>query len=680
MPPSRKASKSPQQRREMDVGLAGARPGVLARKPVAQLATLVARPPEGDEWLHEIKFDGYRVLARLEDGRAQLWTRNGNDWTGQFAGIAAAVERLGARTALLDGEVVVQLPDGRTSFQALQNAAARSDLLYYVFDLLYLDGLDLTAVQQDARKEALLALISELPGGGPLRYSDHVIGQGAEFLRQACGAGLEGIVSKRRRGHYRGGRGGEWVKAKCLQEQEFVVIGYTDPAGSRQDLGALLIGTYENGRLVYRGKVGTGFSADVLRDLRRRLQPFEQSEPVVGRPAGARWRGVHWVRPQMVVQVAFTEITSDGVLRHPTFRGIREDKAPADVVMERPPAGPAVSPTSAGKGAAPPASGRDTPAPPRRAAVRQPEPAPASRTGARRELELAGVRITNPDKVLYPERGLTKEALARYYLAVAEWLVPHISGRPLTLVRCPQGHTGGCFFQKHMDEVDSPHVRRIRVKEAEGARDYRAVYDAAGLLVAVQLGALELHTWNSRADRLTHPDRVTLDIDPDPTVTWDDTVQAAHEIWMLLRELELECFVKTTGGKGLHVVIPLVRHSGWEDVRDFSRALVAAVAAASPTRYTLQLSKARRKGRLLLDYLRNTRGATAVEVYSTRARPGAPVSTPVSWEELAGGVSPLDFTLETVPARLAAGTDPWRDYSAVMQSLTAPLKRRLGLR
>jgi len=646
---------------EMRLTLAGARPGALPAVPQAQLATLVKHPPAGDGWLHELKFDGYRILARLENGRARLWTRNGNDWTERFPAVATAIERLDAQVALLDGELVAQLADGRSSFQALQNAGIRSDLRYYGFDLLHLDGLDLVGVQQDARKEALHALISPETGdSSPLQYSDHVVGQGAEFFRQACGAGLEGIVSKRLTGRYRAGRSTEWVKVKCQREQEFVVVGYTEPAGSRQDLGALLVATYEGEELVYRGKVGTGFSAETLRRLHTQLRPAERKTPTVGPGpgSGARLRGVHWVEPQLVIQVAFTEVTSDGVLRHPSYRGMREDIAPERVRLERP------------------AGAADAPLPGVKPVAQTAEPS----RKPRRETEIGGVRLSNPDKVLYPERGLTKEAVAQYYLAIADWIIPHINGRPLTLVRCPQGHTGDCFFQKHMGETDSPHVRRIRVKESSGARDYGAVDDIAGVLAVVQLGALELHTWNSRSDNLERPDRVTLDIDPDPTVTWDDTVQAAYEIRALLGELGLECFVKTTGGKGLHVVVPLVRRTGWEEVREFSRAVVATVAAASPDRYTLQLSKSRRKGRLLLDYLRNTRGATAVEVYSTRARPGAPVSTPVSWEELRRGVDPRSFTVETVPARLESGADPWRGYGAVRQSLTAPLKRRLGLR
>jgi bifunctional non-homologous end joining protein LigD len=366
------------------------------------------------------------------------------------------------------------------------------------------------------------------------------------------------------------------------------------------------------------------------------------------------------VEPELVVEASYTEVTSEGVLRHPSYLGLREDKRPEEVTLEQP--GAPEPPAGKGKGD-----------------KERPSPAPVvvSRGGSS---TFAGVRVSNPDKVLYREHGITKADLAGYYEAVSGWMLPHLAERPLTIVRCPQGYHGDCFFQKHMDEVDSPAVRKVVVKEEKGARTYGAVRDLAGIITVVQLGTLELHTWNSRADRLEHPDRVTLDIDPDPTVTWADVVQAAREIRVVLEALELECYVKTTGGKGLHVVVPLVRRSGWDEVREFARAVVATVAAASPKRYTLQLSKARRKHRLLLDYYRNGRGATAVEVYSTRARTGATVSTPVSWEELEAGIDPQAFTAETVPARLAAGIDPWRSYGAVKQSITAPIRKRLGLR
>lgn len=627
----------------------------MPARPMAQLATLVTAAPPGDDWLHELKFDGYRLLARLERGRAELWTRNGNDWTDRFPGIAAAVEALSEADALLDGEVVIQKPDGTTSFQSLQNLrTAAGELLYYVFDLLYLDGEDLTLRTQEERKDVLLQLVGAAPSGSPVRYSDHVVGNGEAFFRQACRAGVEGIISKRRSAPYRSGRSKDWLKVKCTREQEFVIAGFTDPGGSRQDLGALLLAVQAPEGLRFSGKVGTGFGAETLRLLRKKLKPLERkTTALVNPPRGASARGVHWVEPVLVAQVSFTEMTDEGILRHPSFKGLREDKAAADVVLER----PAPSPPPGG------------PAPP---VVR------VGRSG-KREVTVAGVRLTSPEKVFYREEGYTKLDLARYYEAVADRMLPHLRERPLTLVRCPQGYEADCFFQKHMDEVDSPHVRKIRVRETRGARDYGTVRDLAGILTVVQLGALELHTWNSRADRLEQPDRVTLDIDPDPGVGWKDVVQAAREIRLLLRELDLECFLKTTGGKGLHVVVPLVRRAGWEDVRDFARAVLGTLAGASPSRYTLDMAKSKRKGRLLLDYLRNARGATAVEVYSTRARAGATVSTPISWEELDAGVDPKGFTIRTVPARLEM-PDPWKDYGAVKQSLTAPLLRRLGLR
>ena len=660
--------------------------GALPARPGAQLATLVAEAPPGDEWLHELKFDGFRILARIEDGVVELWTRNQKDWTSRFPSISQALAGMSVTTALLDGEVVVQLPDGRTSFQALQNfgAGGGGELLYYVFDLLHLDGMDLGEVPQERRKEVLQALLGALPDG-PVRFSDHVVGHGPEFHAQACAAGVEGIISKRRSSPYRARRTREWLKVKCMREQEFVVAGYTDPSGARTGLGALVLGVYEGSELRYAGKVGTGFTDAILRDLLRRLRPLRrETSPLRNPPRGAAARGMNWVEPRLVAQVSFTEETSDGILRHPSYKGLREDKAVHEVVAERPePTGrPASAGRSKGGSRKVGAAGRAGPVPEDvRAAPAV--PAPARRSISRRgkaEVELAGVRLTSPDKVLYPEQGLTKLDIAEYYAAIADFILPHIADRPLTLVRCPSGYQGDCFFQKHMDEIDSPHIRKVRVKEERAARDYGTVADLAGILTVVQLGTLELHTWNSRADRLERPDRITMDIDPDPAVGWDQVVEAAGEVRFAFAELGLESFVKTTGGKGLHVVVPIQRRSDWVEVRDFARAVAAAVAGARPTRYTLNLSKARRKGRLLLDYLRNARGATAVEVYSTRARAGGTVSTPVTWDELEAGVRPEEFTLQTVPDRVARLGDAWKQYGAVKQSITAPMKKRLGLR
>ncbi|HSJ14901.1 MAG TPA: DNA ligase D [Longimicrobiales bacterium] len=632
----------------------GARPGALPRYPVAQLATLVAAAPVGDDWLHELKFDGFRLLARLESGHVELWTRNGKDWTDRFGAVAQAIAALPVTAALLDGEVVVQLPDGRTSFQALQNAAVdgRGELLYYAFDLLHVDGLDLAEVSQESRKELLRSLVGALPEG-PVRFSDHVVGRGPEFFAEACSAGVEGIISKLRSAPYRPGRTRGWVKVKCVQEQEFVVAGYTDPSGSREGFGALVLGVWDEGSLRYAGKVGTGFTSATLRQLKRKLGPLERSSsPLRNPPRGAQARGIHWLEPTLVAQVAFTERTADGILRHPSFKGLREDKPAAEVVLE--------TPSRPGASDRPRAGGR------------------ASRRG-KPEVEIAGVRLSSPDRILYPDLGLTKLDLAEYYAAVEAFILPHLADRPLTLVRCPSGQGGECFFQKHMDEIDSPHVRKIRVKESAAARDYGSVSDLAGILTAVQLGTLEFHTWNSRADRLEKPDRMIIDLDPDTAITWDQVIEAAHEVRLVLGELGLESFVKTTGGKGLHVVVPLTRRGGWEELKEFAQGAAGAVARARPDRYTLQLSKARRKGRLLLDYLRNARGATAVEVYSTRARAGGTVSTPITWEEVAAGVRPEDFTIRTVPARLRSVGDVWQEYGAVRQSLTAPMRKRLGL-
>ena len=678
-PPRGKKTGSPARgarRGDLALHLPGARLGALPARPEAQLATLATAPPAGDDWLHELKFDGYRMLARVSEGRARLWTRNGNDWTERFPTLVEAVESVLETTGVLDGEVVIQKADGTTSFQSLQNlrtGPAHGNLLYYVFDILHLEGVDLSRVGQEERKVLVQRLVARAPSGSLLRYSDHVVGAGAAFFAQACAAGVEGIISKRRGAPYRPGRTRDWVKVKCTQEQEFIVVGFTEPAGSRQGLGALLVGVNTAAGIRFSGRVGTGFSADTLRSLRRRLGTLERrSPPVVNPPRGAAVRDVHWVEPTLVAQVSFTEVTDEGILRHPSFKGLREDKSAAEVVLERPADS---APAAPGPTATPGAATR------KRSAQRaSPQPA-AVRIGrsGKPETEVGGVRLSSPDKVYYREDGYTKLDVARYYEAVADWILPHLADRPLTLVRCPQGYEGQCFFQKHMDEVDSPHVHKVRVKESRAARDYGTIRTLPGLITVVQLGALELHSWNSRSDRLEQPDRVTFDIDPDEGVSWADVVRAALEIRLLLRELELESFVKTTGGKGLHVVVPLVRRADWDDVKEFSRVVLATVAGASPGRYTLQLSKAQRKGRLLLDYLRNARGATAVEVYSTRARRGATVSTPVGWDELEAGIDPRAFHIGTVPDRLRQGADPWNDYGAVRQSLTAPLKKRLGI-
>jgi bifunctional non-homologous end joining protein LigD len=656
-----------------------------------QLATLAAAAPGGDDWIHEIKFDGYRLLAWIEGSRVRLMTRNRKDWTERFPQVADALAGLGVRDSVWDGEVAVELENGATSFQALQNALrddSRGALKFFLFDVLYHSGRDVRARGLLERKELLRAALAG--GGDVLRFSDHIVGNGPAFFDQACRHDLEGIISKRAAAPYRGGRGTDWLKVKCVKEQEFVVGGFTEPAGSRTGLGALHIGAYEGEDLVYRGKVGTGFTDAVLRELRRRLDLLErETTPFTDGPAGAAGRAAHWVEPVLVARVRFTDMTDDGRLRHPSFEGLRPDKDASDVTLEQalPELAEGGMPMTKVAAAGRRTSSRPAAKKARKKAVKRSAKEPGARparkpgrTSSGTSLQIGAVRLTSPDKVLYPEQGLTKLDLAEYYRAVAGWILPHISGRPLTLVRCPSGRAGPCFFQKHMDKSAPVAIRRVRVEEKDGPEWYGVVDSMDGLVSLAQVGALELHTFNVREDRPERPDRFLIDLDPDEDIVWDRIVEAAGHARELLQELGLRSFLKTTGGKGLHIVVPLIRRTDQEEVRLFSKAVAGLLASAAPERYTLDVSKKKRKGRILLDYLRNARGATAIEAYSPRARPGAPVATPITWAELYNGVRSDTFNVQNLPKRLGTlSEDPWEEMGAVRQSLTAPMKRRLGL-
>ncbi|HUF77511.1 MAG TPA: DNA ligase D, partial [Thermoanaerobaculia bacterium] len=570
------------------------------------------------------------------------------------------------------GEVVALLADGRSDFATLQQALAEGAPLrlhYQVFDLLYLDGWDLTGSPLEARKALLRELLEELPPASPIRYSDHVEGRGPGFLRQACRFALEGVVSKRRDRPYRPGRSRDWLKTKCLNRQELVIVGFTEPAGSRTGLGALLLGVHdEAGRLRYAGKVGTGFTAAALWDLRRRLEPLERPGPaVVDPPRVSRSRGPHWVEPELVAEVEHTGWTRGGALRHPTFRGLREDKDPAAVVREE-----AVrigwEDEAVGEGKAK-VEGEAT----------------GGGSGTRRSagssgpIRFEGVRITSPDRVLYPEAGLTKRELAEYYRKVADWILPHLRGRPLSMVRCPDGREGECFYQKDVDRHFPDALGRVEVGEAEGGVEtYAVAEDLPALVALVQMGVLELHVWGSRRDRLERPDRLVFDLDPGPGVPWVRVIEAAFVVRATLGELGLASFLKTTGGKGLHVVVPLYRTAGWDEAKAFSRAVVERVAGREPRRYTTNPSKAKRAGKIYLDYLRNSRGATAIAPYSTRARAGAPVATPLRWDELSPALRSDRYTVRSLPRRLAAlSEDPWATLATTRQRITAAMRQQL---
>jgi bifunctional non-homologous end joining protein LigD len=659
-----------------------------------QLATLVSAAPVGNQWLHEIKLDGYRAICRIEKGRAKLFTRRALDWTARFKAIARAVEELGIKSAILDGEVVVLDPSGISSFQALQTALsekADGRLSYYVFDLLYLDGYDLRQVALVDRKTLLARLLSRPSSASKLRYNEHLQGSGPEFLRQCCAHGLEGVVSKRGDRPYRAGRGPDWLKAKCIQREEFVIGGFTDPTASRQGLGALLVGYYDKpGHLLYAGRVGTGFSSGTLVELRRALQKIERDDsPFANLSRREAGRGVHWVAPKLVCQVEFTNWTRDLVLRHPSFQGLREDLPAASVVRDAPvPGGLAQEPAGRKRSTASAAQARssriaaadgDHLHAPRRGTSKAAAP-PKPRAVASEAIQFAGVRLTHPDRALYADAGVSKLGLASYYAKIADWILPHVANRPLSLLRCPEGCDKPCFFQKNIGAGAPEALSRLKIKSKDTTTEFAVVEDLAGLVALVQMNVLEIHPWGSQADDPERPDRLIFDLDPGPGVAWSTTIGAARRLHDLLDELEMASFVKTTGGKGLHIVVPTARRHSWEEVKRFARAVVERLAAQYPNEYVTKSSKAARRNKIFLDYLRNDRGATAVVAYSTRARPGATVSVPLSWDELSPAVHSDHFHVQNVPALLAAlKRDPWAGLTEARQSITAGVKRVLEL-
>jgi bifunctional non-homologous end joining protein LigD len=609
----------------------------------------VKAPPEGGDWLHEMKYDGYRIGCRIDDGEISLISRNGNDWTAAFPELVEAAQGFGVRSALIDGEVAMLTSDGRTSFQALQNAArggSRQSLVYFVFDLLHVEGATLTARPLLERKSELLRLLERAGRGSRLRYSDHVVGRGREMFDQACRLGLEGIVSKRTDAPYTSGRSDLWLKTKCLQRQEFVIGGFTDPEGARAGIGALLVGYYEGDALRFAGKVGTGFTVAVAKDLRKRLEAAEvKSSPFDPRPAGWLGNHAHWVRPRLVAEVVFTEWTDEGQIRHPSFQGLRRDKKPDEVIRERPSEAPRS--TARGKKASP---SRPT---------------------------IAGVSVSNPDRILYPETSITKRRVAEYYERIGEWMVPHVKGRPLTLVRCPDGLNGGCFYMKHSKLWAPDALRRVKIQEKTKVGDYLIADNVAGIVSLVQMGVLEIHTWNSTDDDIERPDRIVFDLDPGVKVVWGQVIAAARLVRKLLDRAGLASFPKTTGGRGLHVVVPLKPQADWRACLDFARRFAELIEERDPSLYTTVFAKAGRESKILIDYLRNNRTNTSIAAYSTRARTGAPVSTPIRWGELKETLDPSGFTIEAVEKRLARmRKDPWAEYWTTRQPLrTRPFSR-----
>ena len=626
-------------------GLKGARKAKLPGFLPPTLATLADSPPVGERWLHEIKFDGYRLQARIEAGRVRLFTRSGLDWTKKFGkDIVSALKDLPVGTALIDGELVVENGAGASDFSALQAdlSEGRDDrFVFYLFDLLHLDGYDLTRMPLEERKSVLEKLV---PGtGGILRYSQHFDENGALVLNHACRLSLEGVVSKLRDAPYREGRSKSWIKSKCSARQEFVIGGYVPSTVSRQAIGSLVLGVYRNGKLDPVGRVGTGFSASVAADLFRRLNRMRTDESPFSRKLTAEEaRQARYVRPELVAEVEFRAWTADGHLRHAAFRGLREDKPATEVVAEVPKS------KATEKAAAAPKAEK----PPRRT-----------------------VRLTHPDRVYWPAEGVTKEGLADYYTDVWRYIAPHIVGRPLALLRAPGGIDGQTFFQKHAWKGINAHVVEVQDPAEKDDEPYVAIEDIDGLMGLVQAGTLEIHPWGSTLADWERPDRIIMDLDPGEGVAWQAVIDAAEETRKRLEAAGLAAFVKTSGGKGLHVCAPLQPSARWPTVKAFCKGIADAMARDSPDRYVSTITKSKRRGKILIDYLRNQRGMTAVAPYSTRARPGAAVSMPLAWSELSPDIGPAYFTVDNTPTRLAAlRSDPWEDFRKAAE----PLKAKAG--
>jgi len=613
-----------------------------------ELATLVDAPPAGD-WRYEIKIDGYRLLARLEGNEVRLLTRNGHDWSKKLPEVCEALAGLDVRSAWLDGEILVMDEEGRPDFQRLQNAFdahLSEDIRYTLFDLLWLDGTDYRGKPLEERRQALRQVLRG-NGSDTLRYSEDFTDDPRSILDSACRLGLEGLIGKRAGSTYSEKRSRDWIKLKCKRRQEFVIVGFSQPKGARSHFGALLLGLHDKaGELRYAGKVGTGFSAASLKALHQQLQPLQRKTcPLHEPPKGADGKGVTWLRPDLLCEVAFAEMTREGLVRQAVFHGLRSDK-PAEAIVEEK---PRKAKAAGGKSAK-----------------------PARRAGNM----LEGVTITHPERVIDTTSKLCKIDVARYYEKAAERLLPWLADRPVSLVRAPDGVGGEQFFQRHASRTAIPGAEQLDGKLDPGHAPLLRIATAKGLVGAAQMGVLELHTWNAAIDDLEKPDRFILDLDPDPALPWPRMIEATQLTLTLLDELGLQAFLKTSGGKGMHILVPLQRRHPWEEVKDFAHAISRHMAQLMPDRFSAVSGPKNRVGKIFIDYLRNTRGASTVCVWSVRAREGLPVSVPVSRAELTTLKGANRWTLANIDERLAA-PDPWADWPTTRQRLTRKMRDQL---
>jgi bifunctional non-homologous end joining protein LigD len=604
-----------------------------------QLATLVADVPQGPDWVFEMKYDGYRCLAAISGEQVRLFTRTGKDWSEQFGAIIPPLSRITKGTALIDGELCAFDARGRTDFSTLKDHLSNGGpLTYFAFDLIEQDGEDLAPLKLTERKARLEKLLGKVEASSLVQFSPHVTGNGQKVFDAICREGHEGIVAKQADAPYRSERTRSWLKIKCAKRQEFVIAGWS-ASTRKKTFASLLLGTWEDGKLVYRGRVGTGFTVDVAETLQSQLNArARKTNPFANAPKAIA-KAAHWVSPELVAEIGYTEFTPDGILRHPSFLALREDKPAGEITLDR---------------------AAKTP----RAAI-----ALSAQSGIN-AAEAAGIKLTSPDRVVYPGQGVTKADLVAYYAAVAERMLPYIENRPLSLLRCPQGRTKYCFFQKHDTGGFPDAMKSLMIAEKDGQKeDYFYIDDLAGLIAGTQMNVLEWHLWGSRTKDIEKPERIIFDIDPDEGLGFEHVRAAAIDIRKELEAWGLESYALVSGGKGVHVIAPVRPTTEWPEVKGFCKTFAQRLADKLPDRFTANIRKEKRKGKLFIDYLRNERGSTAISPWSSRSREGAPAAVPVTWDELDAVKAANQFGLADAAAR-AKGADPWKGYFSTTQSIT----------
>ena len=654
----RNAAALPPEGALFSLGRPGGKKSPLPETLAPALATLVKAPPERtQDWLYEIKFDGYRLLTRIEGKDIRLITRNGNDWTSRLPHLSKQLARMHLPDGWYDGEIVVLNDRGMPDFQALQGAfdsVRTGGIVYYLFDLPYCDGMDLRSLPLQERRARLEALLAEADGEhGAIRYSASFEQDVQGIVASACKMGLEGIIGKRKSSVYASGRSTDWIKLKCGQRQEFVIGGYTDPQGSRQGIGSLLLGVYDaRGALRYAGNVGTGFNTKLLPAIKKKLaalhtdqRPFHASTGMDGK--------AHWVEPELVAEVSFGQWTQGGKIRHSVFHGLRTDKPASAITKETSMPISKAERTKAGDAA---------------------DAGDGKHGGAPLRTPLQSLKITHPERIVDASSGTRKIDVLRYYAVVAPLMMEHLKGRPVSLVRAPEGVQGQMFFQKHLETATMTGVRQLSPKLDPGHDPLMEIASPRGLLSAAQMNVIEFHTWNAVKTLIGKPDRMTFDLDPGKGVEWPAVQEAAMLLHAFLDELELASFIKTSGGKGLHIIVPLQRRHGWDTVKDFSHAIVRHMAATLPSRFAAKSGPRNRVGKIFIDYLRNGFGATTVSAWSIRARPGMGASVPVGWDEVETLKSSAHWHIGNIHERLDTGNQPWSGYSRAARSLTTPMK------